>query len=213
MNKISSLFPLVFFLLMLPAGLQAQEGSPGEETNKGMFSLGARNVISMFSDGEFNHRGLGMGGQFRLRLSDRINTEWYADFANTNILDKAFRTDYHIGWSVFYYLLKEDRPHPRLLQPFMEAGHCFDYTRVVAAGPFQSLERWSSAVQMGVGSHINFTEKFDFTVKVQYMIHLGSDIDVHLVNDVVTLEKHEGVDLEGHILITFSVNYKIGHLW
>ena len=180
--------------------------------NKGMLSLGARNVLSMFSDGKFDNTGLGMGGQFRLRLSDRINTEWYADFANTNIHDKAFRRDYHIGWSVLYYFQSDDGQDIRRIQPFIEAGHCFDYTGLTAEQN-QSLERWSSAIQMGLGTHFNLSNRFDFTMKAQYMIHLGSDIHVHIENNLVSLEEHKGVDLEGHILVTFSVNYKIGRLW
>ena len=45
------------------------------------------------------------------------------------------------------------------------------------------------------------------------MIHLGSDIHIHLDNTEVQLEQEDGLDLEGHILFTLSVNYKVLNLW
>lgn len=192
---------LFLFFLTIPSLAQNAAGN---------FSLGARSTFNFFNEGASNEVGLGTGGQFRIRLSDRVNTEWYADFIQTNIQDQANRTDYHIGWSVFYYLRKNQ---PQIIQPFVEAGHCFDYTNVRRYSDSESLERWSAAVQMGGGTHFNLSDKFDFTLKAQYMIHIGAEIHTHLEDDILHLEEKMGTDLEGHLLVTASVNYKIAKLW
>ena len=50
------------------------------------------------------------------------------------------------------------------------------------------------------------------------MIHLGSDISADIMDDGhnhshVNIQENKGVDLEGHLLVTLSLNYKIGNLW
>ncbi len=186
--------------------------------SSGNFSLGLRSTASLFnSDGGF---GSGVGGQFRLQLSERINTEWFADLITTNLSNAGRRTDAHIGWSVMFYL--SPNPTPRF-KPYVLAGHCFDYTKISAfSTPFEnreniSDERWSSAVQMGFGTHLNLTQRFDFSLSAQYMLHLGNDIHAHIEEDggypTLEIEEHDGTSAEGHLLITLSVNYKIADLW
>ncbi|MCB9188632.1 MAG: hypothetical protein H6600_10225 [Flavobacteriales bacterium] len=192
-------------------------GNTQELSSAGMFSLGSRSTISLF-----NHYGSGVGtgagGQFRIQLSNRVNTEWYLDYISSDAEGIVGRKDLHIGWSVFYYYLKNNSTSEKLLQPFFEVGHCFDHTFVNEIGTDNFLERWSSAVQFGTGISFNLTPRLDFSSKVQYMIHLGSDIAAEIDDDGhdhhhVTLSKNSGVDLEGHILVTLSMNYKIGKLW
>src|ERR1044071_9660008 len=66
------------------------KGGPG-----GTFSLGQRTTISTFND-DNERSALGLGRQFRIRLSDRVNTEWFADYLPaTN--EYTRREDYHIG--------------------------------------------------------------------------------------------------------------------
>src|SRR5260221_10713168 len=92
--------------------------------SSGTFSLGTRNTISMFNDDAAV--GKGIGGQFRLQFCDRINTEWYADYITSKNGHYTFRNDYHIGWSVMYY--PGNNIHfETFLQPYIIAGHCFDY--------------------------------------------------------------------------------------
>jgi hypothetical protein len=45
----------------------------------GRFSLGVRSTVSAFNDHPDETIGTGVGGQFWVQLSDRIQTEWYAD--------------------------------------------------------------------------------------------------------------------------------------
>lgn len=205
---------LVLAALLVSATLS---GSAQEMSAGGMFSLGSRSTLSFF-----NHHGggigTGMGGQFRIQLSERVNTEWYLDYISSQAQDVVGRKDLHIGWSVFFYYLKNNATSEKLLQPFFEIGHCFDHTFVNEIGTDNFLERWSSAAQVGTGLSFNLTPRLDFTPKVQYMIHLGSDIHAEITDDGhdhhhVSLSDNKGVDLEGHLLISLSMNYKIGKLW
>jgi hypothetical protein len=178
-----------------------------------MFSLGVRSTYNTFShDGN----GLGVGGHFRIQLTDRINTEWFADYMSVGTED--VRSNYaHIGWSVIFYPLK-DQEHPKRFQPYISAGHCFDYNKKIAVrNPENFQDRWGSAVQAGIGTHINITERFDISISSLYMIHLTPEIIAHTHNNngniEVDFDDHNHAGLEGHLLTTISINYKIGQLW
>lgn len=198
---------LILVLLVSPFIIYAQLPS------KGMFSLGVRTTHNSFShDGN----GLGAGGHFRIQLSDRINTEWFADYISVG--DEQVRSNYaHIGWSVLFYPFKNFQ-YPKLFQPFVSAGHCFDYNKKIAVqNPNVSRDRWGSAVQAGIGTHLYLSERFDITLSSLYMIHLTPEIDAHThVVDgtpVIQFSEHSHSGLEGHLLTTLSINYKIGQLW
>ena len=75
------------------------------------------------------------------------------------------------------------------------------------------MDRWSSAVQGGVGTHINLTQRMDISIVSQYMIHLGTDIHVAQIENTVVFEEEKGASLEGHLLFHIGLNYKIGDLW
>jgi len=49
------------------------------------------------------------------------------------------------------------------------------------------------------------------------MNHLGADLHSHIetTRDVkeLKIEKHGSAGLEGHLLITLSLNYNLGNLW
>lgn len=197
--------------LMLPLLLHAQQF----ENQGGNLSLGVRNTLSLFNHGDPTELGYGMGGHFRLQATDRINTEWYADILSNNIHNKAHRYDYHIGWSVMYYLIKT-KAFTRPVTPFVEAGHCFDLTRIrlngADAAPAQ--QRLSTAVHMGIGTHFNITPKFDISLKAQYMLHIGPELEAEEQPDgSIEIEKHKNAGWEGHLLISLSANYKIAKLW
>lgn len=177
----------------------------------GMFSLGARSTLSTFNGHHDESNGLGVGGQFRLQFADRVNSDWFFDYINSEVGDFANRTDYHIGWSVLYYPTANPKSFVR---PYILAGHCFDYTRMVAKVDRQNtLERWSSAIQGGAGVHFNLTERLDLSLVGQYMIHLGTEIDAHQHDGEVHFEEGSGASLEGHLLFHLGINYKIADLW
>ncbi len=205
---------MLFCWLLIPTLLLGQTPAHPTKSPEGLFQLGARSTLSLFGHHGWNHQGAGMGGQFRIRLNERVNTEWFADYIYSNIDDLAGRADYHIGWSVLFYPFPVPEGRKALLQPYVQAGHCFDYTKVTAVKePSLQVSRWSSAIQAGVGSHILLTRSFDVSASVQYMIHLGGDIDAHAHEGHLELSHHHGVDLEGHLLWTISANYTIADLW
>ncbi len=198
---------------MLPSTMIAQTELKIKNTHGGIFSLGMRTTVSTFNHGNWDDVGTGVGGQYRIQFHDRVNTEWYADYLTSKIGKLGQRTDAHIGWSVMFYPLK-DPSYKRFLKPYIVMGHCFDYSKVSEnANPQNSMERWSAAIQCGVGNHFNLTDRLDLTMKAQYMFHLGNHVEAHIEEDKFEIHEHGGLSLEGHLLFTLSVNYKIADLW
>lgn len=174
----------------------------------GVLSVGARSTISAFG-----HEGVGSGagGQFRIQFGQRVNTEWFADYITASTGSKILSTSYHIGWSVMYYPLRDA---PRLLEPYVMAGHCFDYNKLtVVASPQTSADRWSSAVQAGMGTHVRLAPRLDLSLSSQYMLHLTGDLHADDRGEYVVVMRDNEMTLKGHLLTTISMNYKICRLW
>lgn len=190
--------------------------SPDENKDAGRFMLGYRSTMSAFSDAGFY--GFGAGGQFRLQFGPKLNSEWYYDHISTDLGGLGRRTDEHIGWSVMYYAFGQHLEKGKFT-PYVEAGNCFDYTAVrtnYTGGQFAS--RGSAAVHLGLGTHFNLSDKADITLKAQYMVHLGESVEEHVITDDVTHQKNLVITkgqagLDGHLLITCSVNFFIADLW
>jgi hypothetical protein len=187
----------------------------------GQFSLGVRSTMSMFSDGGSGN-GLGAGGQFRLRLYNTLGTEFFGDYIMSSVGTLGTRTDYHVGWSVVFYSPKKKKYKTFRPKPYILVGHCFDYTRVQANNPFYQVNamgsRWSSAVQGGLGMHIPFTEKIDFSINAQYMMHLGKGITTEARtaangDTFLHVERSDEAGLDGHLLISFSLNMRLADFW
>ncbi len=205
-NAMKLLLPILLFGSFItfaqPLTLKNNQG--------GIISLGVRTTISAFN-GHHGSTGTGLGGQFRIQFADKVNSDWFFDYLNSDVGDFAKRTDYHIGWSVLFYPMQDLDPQFR---PFILAGHCFDYTLLVDnSNRSNSIERWSSAVQGGLGTHCRLTQRLDLTLKGQYMIHLGTHIDAEKISGQVVYTKEPGASLEGHLLFTVGINYKIADLW
>jgi opacity protein-like surface antigen len=207
--KNNCVFPLLL-MLSTSTGIHAQQ----IKKSSGMLSFGTRITSSMFSGHDGGAVGIGVGGQTRIQLSDKVNTEWFGDFIPSSIENRASRTDYHVGWSLMFYPGRKT-DFSGFLQPYILAGHCFDYTRIEEdADNTNFKDRWSMAMQAGAGMHFNVTPRFDFSLSTQYMLHLGKDIHADvLANDQVVIEKSNASKPEGHLLVTVSINYKIANLW
>lgn len=177
----------------------------------GVFSLGTRTTVSTFNGHEDENNGLGLGGQFRIGFSDRVNSDWFFDYIRSSIGDYASRTDYHIGWSVLFYpTIKPDA----LLRPYVLAGHCFDYTQITDNQNSSNMaERWSSAVQGGAGVHLNLSPRLDISFVGQYMLHLGNQLHAERESGIITYHDEKGASTEGHLLFHVGINYKIADLW
>lgn len=201
---------LLFLLMILPAFTFAQQlelnGGQG-----GLFSLGVRSTFSTFNGHANESMGYGLGGQFRIQFADRVNSDWFFDYLNSDIGDFAQRTDYHIGWSVMYYFT--DKPFPPV-KPYILAGHCFDYTRLQDnSDPMNFDERWSSAFQAGAGLHFRLSDRLDLSLVGQYMIHLGNEVHAERHANTVHFHEETGASLEGHLLFNVGFHYKIADLW
>ncbi len=209
----------VALVAMFPLLAQAQDEIPEKGKEGGTLQLGLRSTASLFSDD--GYAGYGVGGQFRLRLGKKLNTEWFADYLFTDFGGAGRRADGHIGWSVMFYPGYHENMK---IIPYFLAGHCFDYTKVT---PYNSMtqvrtdlaqSRWSSATQAGLGVHWQVSPRFDFSFSGQYMIHLGKDLHYHIeeVNGEKVLlmeDGHGNSMLEGHLLFTLSMNVRIADLW
>lgn len=194
----------------------SQELNPYLE--KGDLSLGLRSTTSLF--GHDKVPGLGTGGQFRLQLFDFLSTEWFADWITMDLRGAGTRNNAHIGWSVLFYPKKTEK-----FMPYLIAGHCFDYAEVTPLSTgfldrsSESISRWSSAVQGGLGAHYFLSERFNMTFSAQYMLHLGNHLDYtltslsdgyYLETDVASIPEQ---GIETHLLLTLSLNYRIADLW
>jgi hypothetical protein len=177
----------LLLILAMPLFCTAQDSnSETKDYESGKLQLGMRTVLSAFSDSKYT--GFGLGGQFRLKLGNRLNTEWFADYITTNVDDFANRTDYHIGWAVQFYPFNKEIKKGKFT-PYIEAGHCFDYTQVdlIPSNPVNyysivtSLSRWSSAIHSGLGTSFNLADNFDLSLSAKYMLHLGKDIHAEII--------------------------------
>jgi len=205
----------VFFYLFLMSSLAFSQKNYAE---KGNIELGLRTTTSVFGHDPYN--GLGIGGQTRVQITDYLNTEWFADWITIDLAGAGTRENSHIGWSVLFYPKKMGK-----FIPYAIAGHCFDYARVTPLStPYLNrtndvISRWSSAVQMGLGSHYYLTDKFNLTFSAQYMMHLGKQLQYELVESTngyyleTFPELKADERLESHLLLTLSLNYKIADLW
>lgn len=204
------------YCFLLAAGLQAAFLSPAQTgfndgNPAGTFSVGTRNTLSVFNDD--GSAGTGIGAQFRIRLGEKLNSEWYLDYISSRKGSPVHRNDYHIGWSLLFYPGKNFRGE-RLLQPYFIAGHCFDKTVITeVANKENSAARLSMATQAGFGTHIKITSRFDLSLSGQYMLHFGKDIRVSYPEGSVIIAKENHAHPGGHLLFTASFNYKIFRLW
>lgn len=209
---------ILIFLLFFPL-FSFSQGDSLSKKESGKLQLGLRSTFSSFSDAGYT--GMGVGGQFRLKLGSRLNTDWFGDYITTDIGSLAKRTDYHIGWSVVYYPFNNQIKKGKLT-PYILAGHCFDFTQVERNGGETSYaptsSRWSSAVQSGLGVHYNLSDNFDVSLTAQYMLHLGNDINATVFDNEITgqrdvLIKKGDLGLDGHLLLNLSMNVYITKLW
>ncbi|HVA97998.1 MAG TPA: hypothetical protein VNG53_03810 [Bacteroidia bacterium] len=208
-------------IFLIPFILLGFAASAQKDSTSGQFSFGMRSTISTFTDAQ--SVGLGSGGEFRIRITKHMNTEWYGDYINTNIQNLGYRHDGHIGWSVLFYLDKEPLSVGKVT-PYILAGQCFDYTDVHADYKNVNMQRWSAAAaQGGFGITYNITSRFDFSALTQYMMHLGTNVETQVEHidlgappiegpAYLSVTKKSGASLDGHLLITFSVNYRLGKL-
>lgn len=201
----------LFLSLSLTIGSMFFVYAQGERSPEaGRFSLGVRTSMGLVYENDWSKMSFGNGGQIRLKLGERVNTEWFADFLQGDLGDIAKRTDVHIGWSVMYYPIKSSEK----IQPFVLAGHCFEFLKIEENGDASNhIHRKSASVQAGIGSHWHLSKNLDFSATTQYMMHFGTNILVNDTTNPITFSKESGISLQDHVLVNFSLNYCIADLW
>ncbi|HMJ47378.1 MAG TPA: hypothetical protein VK498_08610 [Ferruginibacter sp.] len=201
---------IIALLFLFCTPLLAQYDEPAEDA-AGTVSIGTRNTFSMFNDDP--GIGVGIGGQTRVQVNDRINTEWFFDYITSRNKTITTRNDYHIGWSVMYYPGR-NIDFTNLIQPYIVAGHCFDYSKIMEQkNKTNYADRWTMATQAGLGTHINISRVLDCSITGQYMLHFGKEIETTIDKDLVVFEKQSFSTPDGHLLFSVSFNYKLFHLW
>ena len=208
-----TIYGLIILLMLFTINSYAGKWDFLRDSGSGEFSVGTRNAFSHFSDMQNESAGIGIGGQFRVQFSDRINSEWFLDYISSEIGSKGIREDYHIGWSLMYYFDKTPG-FKKLLKPYLLLGHCFDYTEVTdKEKPTIGKSRFSMATQAGLGTHFNITPQLDISLSTQYMLHFGKEIEAHEQEGVFIINQAEHNHVGGHLLTVLSINYKIAKLW
>ncbi len=204
---------LIFLLSVSFAFSQSDMTFPKQKNSvSGIFSIGTRSSFSAF--GTDFPATLGIGGNIRVQLSERINTDWFADYFSNSIYNFE-RKDYHIGWSVMYYLRKNNSQ--KKWQPYLLAGHCFDMSQInYLTNSTSSLVRKNSAIQGGIGASFALTNRLDVATNIQFMSHLGKDFHLHFdecgnLPPTIKLENH--ASFEGHLLISVGINFKLFDAW
>jgi hypothetical protein len=78
-------------------------------------------------------------------------------------------------------------------------------------------DKWSSAVQAGLGAHYNITDRMDVSLTAQYMMHLGYDVHADVFEfegkKDVLIQKEKIRGVEGHMLINLSLNFRLFDMW
>lgn len=187
-------------------------------THAGELGWGIRSTGSLFSESG-NYFGIGAGFQIRYRVTDHLGSEWFADWITTDIEGLGQRTDAHIGVSAMIYPGKKQGVK-NSFTPYILGGFCGDYTEITSNLSFNGIEnqytkdsrdRWSFATQLGLGTHYNITERIDFSLSAQYIMHFGADIHSEIeTNDqgeeFLHIHHESSTSIEGHWFLTASVN-------
>ncbi len=215
---------LTLMLVLFIGTAFGQEVTEKINTHKGEFSWGIRSTGSMFSESD-NYFGIGAGFQVRYRVTDRLGSEWFADWITTDIGGLGQRIDAHIGVSAIIYPGKNPNQKGKFT-PYVMGGFCGDYTKITSNLSHNDLDdthtqdskdRWSFATQLGLGTHYNITETFDISLSTQYIMHFGADIHSEIeTNDhgeeFLHIHHEDGSSLEGHWFLTLSANIMLADL-
>jgi opacity protein-like surface antigen len=210
---------IVLFILISCFAFGQDANKLSVNSKKGELSLGIRSTGSIFS-ASGNNFGIGAGWQLRYRMSEKFNTEWFADWITTDINGLGQRYDAHIGESMIIYPFNKVGVK-NTFTPYIMGGFCGDYTKIETNLYFDDIEnsyiteskdRWSFATQLGIGTHYNITEKFDISFSSQYVLHFGADLHSEsetnsLGQEYLHIHQEEGGGLEGHWFLTISANF------
>ncbi len=159
------------------------------------------------------------GAQLRIKVSRRINTEWFADYFPAIIKWSAERRDIRIGSSIQYYPIHEIYTGKECT-PYFSIGPTSTYTKITASNfdaKRQEATRWSFGIIAGMGMLLHITKKLDLGFVTQYCAQIGTQFKLSQpqISEVrsfsVPLPGKPGY--EGQLLFCMSVNYSLGDMW
>lgn len=219
-----SFFKIIIFSLFLSSLtslLHAQGKKDTIADPTGYLSLGARNCFSSFFSQGRAFVGTGAGGEFELHITKDFNSHWFADWIVSNVANLAQRYDFHSGFSMMPQVLSP-RVGDKHLAVFPLAGICIDYTKLSittgenkTAGP-NFIERYSFAIQVGLGVTLPVSKRLDVSLEAHYMLHIGTCVGINLYGNDVQLIKMKpagNLCLEGHYVLAVSMDFKLFRLW
>ena len=192
-------------------------------SQSGRFGLGLRGTYNFFP-GKDTFRGFGTGGQYKIGVGKRVNTEFFLDYISSSDKRNGTRNDYHFGWSVQFSPFGNFGEGK--IRPYFLGGQCFDFTKVAIqplatrGGYFPAQQTpaiFSAAIQAGAGVSTFVQNDIELTLQLQYMIHLGNDVHIDYsptevdASPLLVNEKH--TDPAGHLIASFSINYYFLRLW
>jgi opacity protein-like surface antigen len=212
---------LTLVLVIISSTTFSQKATTENNSHKGEISWGVRTTGSLFSESG-NYFGVGAGYQIRYRVTDKLGTEWFADWITTDLGGLGQRIDAHIGVSAMIYPGKTQNKVNNFT-PYILGGFCGDYTKIesnlfysdeINGYNTDSKDRWSFATQLGFGTHYNITRTVDISLSTQYILHFGEDIHSEveiddLGNKFLHIHHDKAKALEGHFFITLSANILI----
>ncbi len=200
---------LLLLLLTLPYLLMAQKPMKVKYTKAGIFSLGMRLPFGFASSPGVLNVAQGLGIESRIQLGKHYNSEYYGDYLLSKFGDSAVRSTGHIGASFLLY--PQDKL--RRVQPFVFVGPDANFEKIrQQTNAANAASRWNFAAHAGLGMHLNVSWRSDITLSSAYMLHFGKKIDIQSLEDEsVFLTQGNGID--GHLLLTISMNFKIVGLW
>ena len=204
---------IILLLLCFKFSFAQEESRPIKTPSVG---FGIRTTGSVFLGD--NAAGFGSGGQWKGLFWHRVNTEWYLDILNSSAGLNGYRKDTHIGWSV-QFAVNKGGYQTRKPIPFVEAGQCFDWTKVgyivhegtKSSPPYEVGPIFSAATQAGAGVSWFPVSRLEFTAEAQYMIHITKDVHLEFdnYNFANNINQSNGIDFSGHILGTLGITWYI----
>ena len=163
---------------------------------------------------------IGYGAQMRIKISRRVNTEWFADYFPATIKWSGERRDIRIGSSIEYYLLHEIYTGKECT-PYFSIGPTSTYTQINSRSfnaESWGAKRWSFGVIAGLGLLLNVGKKLNFGFVTQYCAQVATgfkfqNTTISDVSDSRATLSDTKVSYEGQLLFCMSVNYTLCDLW
>lgn len=218
-NKLFYIAPVVSLVSISIANEQAvAQKAQTKNPYSGDLQFGIRGTLNPFI--KKAESWIGYGAQMRVKISRRINTEWFADYFPATIKWSGERRDIRIGSAIEYYPLHEIYTGKECT-PYFSIGPTSTYTQL-SSRPFNAesweAKRWSFGVIAGMGMLVNVGKKLNFGFVTQYCSQMATELKFgkNYVGDSDNLPTkiHDAkISYEGQLLLCMSVNYTIGDLW